>query len=164
MTNIPVEKRFAILCEITRAQHFAWREAVRQLCPEVDPAAVVDRMWALTGVETGQAYQKRIDTAQPLAPQVAESIAWSSQCMGEDASVEVSAEGDQAFVCHAACPWHDWHTRLGLVAEDRPGCDQWFAATLEQINTALGTRVRFETLEALPDGDARCRRRFWVED
>ncbi len=32
MSDDPIEKRFAILCGIVRAQHFAWREAVCQSC------------------------------------------------------------------------------------------------------------------------------------
>lgn len=164
MADIPIDKRFAILCQITRAQHFAWRQAVVEMCPGVDAAAVADRMWALTGVETANAYLKRLDVSKPLAPQVAASIAWSSQCMGEDAVVEPGADGvDEAYVRHDDCPWMHWHRRQGLLAEDRPGCDTWFAHSTRRINDALGTRLRCETLAALPDGDPCCRRRFWVE-
>jgi hypothetical protein len=161
VTGIPLQKRFDALCQITRAQHFAWREAVAELCPGVDPAEVVGKMWEITGRQTAQAYLKRLDASRPLAPQVAASIAWSSQCMGEDAHVETS--GDEAFVRHEACPWFDWHSRLGLLAEDRPGCDLWFRTTVDEINRALGTKLRVETLGTLPDGDAGCVRRFWVE-
>jgi hypothetical protein len=158
------EQRFAILCKITRAQHFAWREAVRQTCPDIDPAAVVRSMWEITGAETARAYSRRIDVTRPLAEQVAASVAWSSRCMGEEVSVEPGAGGDEAFLRHTACPWFDWHQRLGLLEEDRPGCDRWFATTVEHLNAALGTHVHFETLETLPDGDPCCRRRFWVEE
>jgi len=163
VTKIPLESRFKALCQITRAQHFAWREAVRELCPGVDARAVVERMWAITGRQTGQAYLKRLDRSRPLAPQVAASVAWSSQCMGEDARVEVGADGSEAFVRHEACPWFSWHERLGLLAEDRPGCDLWFQTTVDEINRALGTKLRVETRQTLPDGDASCLRRFWVE-
>jgi hypothetical protein len=162
MADIPVDKKFAVLCEITRAQHFAWHEAVRQLCPGADLAAVVNRMWELTGAETGRAYLKRLDSSKPLAPQVAASIVWSSQCMGEDATLEPGA-GDEAFVRHRDCPWLHWHRRLGLLGEDRPGCDLWFAATVRTVNAALGSKLRCETREALPDGGSCCLRRFWVE-
>ena len=29
---MPVEKRFAILCQIARAQHFSWYEAIKAMC------------------------------------------------------------------------------------------------------------------------------------
>jgi hypothetical protein len=163
MTDIPVEKKFAILCDITRAQHFAWHEAVRQMCPDVDVAAVTDKMWEITGHETAKAYLKRLDPSKPLAGQVARSIVWSSQCMGEDAGVEVTDGKDEAFVRHADCPWYHWHKRLDLLPEDRPGCDLWFRTAVNDINEALGTHLRVETLKTLPDGDSCCMRRFWVE-
>ncbi len=155
--------RFEILCQITRAQHFAWRAAVVDLCPDVDAAHVVDRMWELIGAQTGAAYAKRLDKSQPLAQQVAASIVWSSDCMGEDAVVETGDGADEAFVRHDDCPWLHWHRRLDLLAEDRPGCDAWFQATAERINETLGTKLQVETLKTLPDGDECCLRRFWVE-
>ena len=163
MTDIPLQRRFDVLCQITRAQHFAWREAVRELCPGVDTRAVVERMWEITGRQTAQAYLKHIDPAHPLAPQVAESVAWSSRCMGEDAHVETDPGSGEAFVRHEACPWLGWHERMGLLAEDRPGCDAWFRATVDEINRTLGTKLRVETLTTLPDGDASCLRRFRVD-
>jgi hypothetical protein len=163
MADIPVEKKFAILCEITRAQHFAWHEAARQLCPDIDVGKVTDRMWEVTGHETARAYLKRLDKEKPLAPQVAASIVWSSQCMGEDAALEPTPGKDEAFVRHSDCPWYHWHKRLDLLHEDRRGCDLWFQTTVDDINKALGTKLRMETLESLPDGNACCLRRFYVE-
>lgn len=162
MKEIPVEKRFAVLCQITRAQHFAWRSAVEQLMPEIDPTQVVERMWEITGRETAQAYVPRIDPAQPLAAQVAQNIAWSSHCMGEEAVVEISEDGQEAFVRHHACPWQQWHARKKLTAEDRPGCDAWFRSTIDEINRALGVHLCFETLEALPEDGSSCLRRLWI--
>ncbi len=43
MAGPPAETRLSVRCETVRAQHFAWREAVRQMCPDVDPAQVADR-------------------------------------------------------------------------------------------------------------------------
>jgi hypothetical protein len=163
MADIPVEKKFAVLTQITRAQHFAWHEAVRQLCPEIDVAQVTDKMWQVTGHETAKSYLKRLDPSKPLAPQVAASIVWSSQCMGEEAALEETPAKDEAFVRHADCPWFHWHKRLDLLPEDRAGCDRWFQTTIDDINEALGTRLRMETLEALPEGGTCCLRRFWVE-
>ena len=159
--SVPIDKKFGVLCEITRAQHFAWHAAVRKLCPDVDPAKVTSEMWRVTGEQTGQAYLRRIDRELPLAPQIAEGICWSSECMGEDAEVAPGASDREAFVVHSACPWQKWHEQQGLVAEDRPGCDEWFRATIDTINRALGSNVRFETVEALPEGGRSCRRRIW---
>jgi len=161
-SDVPIEKRFSILSEISRAQHFAWREAVVRQCPDVDPVAVVKDMWTVTGKQTAQAYLKRLDLSKPLAPQVAASTVWSSQCMGEAAELE-AGEGDEAFIRHHDCPWFHWHKKLDLLAEDRPGCDQWFQATVDTINEVKGTALRFETLETLPEGGSCCLRRFWVE-
>jgi len=161
MSDIPIEQRHKVLCGITRAQHFAWRQAAAELCTETDPAALVQRMWRIVGEETAEAYLRRFDRSAPLAPQVAESIAYSSQCMGEQAVVEPGASASEARVRHHECPWREWHERKGLLDEDRPGCDAWFAATIDTINQALGTQLRFETLQSLPDGDSSCLRRLW---
>ena len=163
MADIPVEKKFAILCDIQRAQHFAWREAVRKMCPDVNVVGVVNKMWEVTGHQTAKSYLKRLDKTKPLAPQVAASIVWSSRCMGEDAHVEKGPSPREAFVRHDDCPWFHWHERMKLLAEDRPGCDIWFETTLGDINQALGTKIQFETIYALPDGGNCCLRRFWEE-
>lgn len=161
MSQIPLEKRFTVLCEIVRAQHFAWREAVSTLCPGIDPRTVVERMWEITGRESARAYLRRLDSSQPLAPQVAASIAFASACMGETVEVEVSGDRDEAFVRHRDCPWLRWHRMNDLLGEDRPGCDRWFVATVEGINRELGTSLKVETLGTLPDGDPCCVRRLW---
>ena len=160
--DIPIETRFKVLCEIVRAQHFAWREAALALAPGLDPEELANEMWKITGVQTAKAYLKRIDRSKPLALQVAQSIAWSSLCMGEDARVE-SGKGDEAFVRHADCPWFHWHKRLGVLKEDQPGCDTWFFTTVAEINKALGTNVKIETQRSLPTGGDCCLRRVWVE-
>ncbi|MHC4945889.1 MAG: hypothetical protein ACYTG7_22985 [Planctomycetota bacterium] len=167
--DIPVEKKFKILCEIVRAQHFAWREAALSLAPNIDPVELGNKMWEITGVQTAKAYLKRIDKSKPLAPQIATSIAWSSLCMGEDATVEMG-EGDEAFVKHADCPWYHWHKRHDLLWEDQPGCDTWFFTcdtwfftAVKVINEALGTNVKIETQKSLPEGGDCCMRRIWVE-
>ena len=94
--DVPVEERFRVLCEITRAQHFAWREAALALAPQLDPVELTNKMWEITGVQTAKAYLKRLDREKPLAPQIAGSIVWSSQCMGEDAALEVTEGKDEA--------------------------------------------------------------------
>lgn len=161
MSGLPLAKKFEILSEIARAQHFAWHAAVRKVCPSVDPAQVTLAMWRVTGEQTGRAYARKIDRRLPVAPQIAASICWSSACMGEDATVERGARDDEAFVVHRACPWQRWHEKNELVGEDRPGCDAWFGATIDAVNDALSTKIQFETLESLPEGGRTCRRRIW---
>ncbi len=163
MSDLPIEKRFGILCQISRAQHFAWRQAVQEMCPDLDPEDAVNRMWEIVGKQTGDSYAKHLKADQPLAMQIASSVAWSSQCMGEDAVVEPGADGSEAFVRHSACPWLDWHKKLGLEKEDQPGCDRWFEFSVNAINNKSGCDLRWETLESLPAGDSSCLRRFWVE-
>jgi len=162
--KLPLDKKFGVLCQIVRAQHFAWHQAVTELCPDQSPADVTMRMWEITGEGTADAYLRRIDPARPLAPQVAAGIVWSSLSMGEDAIAEGDPGTNEAFVRHSGCPWYDWHEQKGLLAEDRPGCDAWFRSTIEAINRELGTRLAFETLESLPEGGSCCLRRLWEED
>ena len=162
--DVPIEKKFRILVEITRASHFAWREAAIRCCPDVDPRELVNEMWDITGVRTAEAYLKHLDPSGDVAGQVAESIVWSSQCMGEDVLLEQGDAPGEYFVKHRACPWHRWHEDLGLLSEDRPGCDRWFEATIRTINEKLGTSLRFETLSALPEGSDCCLRRIWREE
>ena len=83
--------------------------------------------------------------------------------MGEDAAVETGSNGE-VMLRHTSCPWRDWHEREGLLDEDRFGCDAWFRGTVETVNAELGTRLRFETLQTLPEGATSCLRRFWVEE
>ena len=164
MSDMPIEKKFKILSEITRASHFAWREAVLRCCPDVDAQKLVNEMWEITGVQTAEAYVKRLDPSASLAGQIAASIVWSSQCMGEDARLEEGDRPGEYLVRHVSCPWHRWHDGRGLLAEDRPGCDRWFTATFRTINEKLGVDLRFETLSALPEGDDCCLRRIWQEE
>lgn len=160
MSNIPLETRFKVLCEITRAQHFAWRQAVAEKCPDVDAEEVVYKMWEITGHETARAYLKRIDPSKPLPIQIAKSMVWSSECMGEAAVAEEGKNDNEAFVVHSECPWFLWHKRLGLLKEDQPGCDIWFGTCLEDINKELGTSLTIETMGSLPEGGDACRRRI----
>jgi hypothetical protein len=160
--DVPIETRFKVLCEIVRAQHFAWREAALAMAPEISPQELSNKMWEITGVQTAKAYLKRLDTSKPLALQVAQSMAWSSLCMGEDASVE-KGEGDEAFLRHADCPWFHWHKRMDALKEDQPGCDTWFFTTVAEINKALGTNIKIETKSSLPSEGECCLRRIWVE-
>ena len=61
---------------------FEGREAALAMAPDVDPVALGNKMWEITGIQTARAYLKRLDPKKPLAKQVAESIAWSSVSQG----------------------------------------------------------------------------------
>lgn len=143
--------------QIHRAAHFAWRRAALALNPGLDPLSLVIAYWAEVGKDSGRAWARQIDRTKPAAPQVAALIASVSQIMGEDA---VATEDG---VIHRACPWADWHKKMNAVAEDRPGCDAWFASAIDTVNAALGTKIRFETLSSLPEGGSTCTRRLWEE-
>jgi hypothetical protein len=160
--DVPIETRFKVLCEITRAQHFAWREAALALAPHLDPGQLTDKMWEITGVETAKAYLQRIDPKKPLAVQVAQCIAFSSVCMGEEVTVE-EGEGGDAFVRHHDCPWFHWHKRRGLLDEDQSGCDTWFRTVVAELNKVFASDIKVETQCSLPAGGDCCRRRIWVE-
>jgi 2,4-dienoyl-CoA reductase (NADPH2) len=161
--EVPLERRFAILGEITRATHFGWRKAVTGMFPEADPRELVTRFWEITAADTAKAYLKRIDPAKPLAPQVAEQMVFSSITMGEDAKLILGDDPGEAFVHHDGCPWFDWHAKLGLLAEDQPGCDAWFYKTVDFINQKLGTNLKIKTLKSMPAGESCCLRKLWQE-
>jgi len=161
-SEITIERRYAALCNMLRAQHFAWRDAVQNRIPNVPIDEVVAAMWEKAGEETANAFSLAFDRSQPLAPQAAEAVALSCQCMGREATVEV--DGDEAFVIQDDCPWFECHARHGTVDEDRMGCDAWFNGILERLNEHLETTLAFETLETLPEGAPRCRRRIYISE
>jgi len=161
--EIPSEKMFNILSQINRLAHFEWREAALTLRPDLDPKELVLKYWEIVGRDTGQAYLRRIDRGKPIAPQIAASFVWSSRSMGEEASLYKGDNEREAYMLHRSCPWHEFHQRYDAVAEDRPGCDQWLESLIAVINNELGTKVRFETLESLPEGGTGCVRRLWEE-
>ena len=157
------DKKFNILSQINRLAHFEWREAALALCPELDPMALVLKYWEIVGRDTGRAYLKHIDRSKPVAPQIARSFVWSSISMGEDAHLYEGDDETEAFMLHTDCPWLAFHRRYDAVAEDRPGCDRWLESLIGVINEELGCKVRFETLESLPEGGTGCVRRLWQE-
>ena len=162
--DIPVEKKFKILCEITRASHFSWRQAVVETCPDIDIKDVVYKMWEITGHETAKAYIRKIDSSKAILPQIAGSFVWSSITMGEDAEIINEGNPIEIFVRHNGCPWFNWHLKVDALAEDRPGCDIWFKTVVDDINKALGTKVKIETQSSLPEGESSCVRRIWIEE
>jgi 2,4-dienoyl-CoA reductase (NADPH2) len=161
--EIPLEKRFERLAQITRATFFTWRETVADTFKDANLPELVNKFWEITARDTAKGYLRRLDPAKPLAPQIAEAMVTDSINMGEDAKLILGKSVNEAFVHHDGCPWFDWAARLKLLEEDQPGCDAWFFKTVELINKQLGTNVKIETLKSLPKGDAICLRRIWVE-
>lgn len=155
------EKRFELLANIMRASHFEWRRAVASLCPDLDPTEAVKRYWEEVGKDTAAYYLKKINPDKGIAEQLAALYVASSVAMGEDASVVASSVPGESLARHEACPWFDWHKREGLLHEDQVGCDYWLRTVVDEINKALGTELRFETVESLPAGGSSCLRRFW---
>jgi 2,4-dienoyl-CoA reductase (NADPH2) len=160
--DIPLERKFEILSEITRATHFSWREVALLFIKDLAVQELVNKFWEITARETAKGYLKRIDPSKPLPKQIAKEMVSSSIIMGEDAKLVVGKDEDEAFVHHDSCPWYEWHTRLHILEEDQPGCDTWFFKTIEYINQKLGKNVKIETLKSLPKGDACCLRRIWI--
>jgi hypothetical protein len=161
------DKRFEIGVRITRATYFAFREAVKQMCPNVDLTKVVIKFWEITARETVPGYLRFIDPAKPLPEQIARCFVWSSLTMGESARLIV-ANDREAYCWHDACPWYEWASRLdktepGVLAEDEPGCSTWFGECVTLINQNLGAKVRIKTEKSLPAGDGCCVRKIWIE-
>lgn len=157
-------KRFDLLAKIARASHFQWRRAVLGLCPDLDPKELIKRYWTEVGRDTARFYLTKIDRDKDLAEQVAGLFVASSLAMGEDAEVIEKTGDGRCRARHNDCPWHHWHKQLDLLEEDRLGCDQWLKTVVDEINAALGTSLRFETVETLPDGGCCCLRHFWESD
>jgi hypothetical protein len=161
--ELPWEKRFNTLSQINRLAHFEWREAALSLCPDLDPKDLVLKYWEIVGRDTGRAYLRHIDRGKPVAPQIARSFVWSSVSMGEDAHLYEGDDEREAYMLHQDCPWLEFHKRFDALAEDRPGCDRWLESLIAVVNEELGSKVRFETLESLPEGGSGCVRRVWDE-
>jgi len=161
--DIPVEKRFRVLSQILRASHFEWLRAARALAPNVSELQLILKFWEEVAKDTAESYIKRIEPDKPLPEQIVRCFVFSSICMGEDCEAVAGKDENEAFARHTACPWFEWHKRLGKTELDLPGCDRWIEVFVDEINRRLGVRVRWETLKALPKGDDVCLRRFWVE-
>ena len=149
--DVTLEQKYQALCNIMRAQHHAWREAVKQRCPHTPVTDVLKTMWEIAGEEAGEAFYRGIDKSQPIPPQVAEAIKTSWEVMGQHPGVECTESGEEAHVTQVGCPWFAWHVKHDLVEEDRVGCDAWFDGVLSRLNARLGTNIAVETCETLPE-------------
>ena len=159
-----IEKKYAVLANIMRASHFQWRRTALAVNPNIDPIDLVNRYWDEVGKDTAQYYVRMIDPAGDLAEQFAALFVSSSVIMGEDAEEIAQSAAGREQVRHNSCPWYDWHQREGLLAEDLGGCNHFLQVVVDGVNAALGTSLRFETVESLPGGGSCCLRQFWEED
>lgn len=157
------QKQFELLSNIMRASHFEWRRAALALNPDLDPMDLVKKYWKEVGIDTAKFYLKKIDPKKDLAAQVASLFVSSSVAMGEDAEVLDKSTDGKCQARHNDCPWFHWHKREGLLQEDQVGCDHWLKTVVDEINAALNSSLRFETVETLPGGGSCCLRRFWEE-
>lgn len=156
-------KKLKILSDIMRASHFEWRRAVLGLYPDANSVEVVKRYWEEVGKDTAQFYLKKIDPQGDLPAQFAALFVSSSVVMGEDAELMENTADGKAQARHNDCPWVHWHRKEGLLVEDQVGCDHWLKTVVDEVNSALGSSLCFETVEALPAGGECCLRRFWEE-
>lgn len=157
--NFTTEQKFNVLCQITRASHFEWRQAIMDMFPDENIMELVLKYWEIVGHDTAKAYLKKIDKDQPIAPQIAKMIVNSSLAMGESAEMSEEYNGNIQLI-HSACPWYDWHQKHNALNEDQPGCDRWFQTIVNDINHELGSQVEVKTTSSLPAGDRNCLRIF----
>ncbi len=161
--DIPLEKKFNMLSQIQRASHFEWLRAAKELCPDVSELDLVLKFWEIVGHDTAKNYLKHLDPEKSLPEQIAKNFGFSSQAMGEDAEFVEGKDEKEAFAQHVGCPWFEWHQRLDKMDQDQAGCDKWLETFVDDINKELGTELKWETVKSIPNGDAVCLRRFWVE-
>ncbi|KXA89308.1 hypothetical protein AKJ61_03180 [candidate division MSBL1 archaeon SCGC-AAA259B11] len=153
------------LMGIEHMAHFEWREAALEVCPDVDPQELVEKYWEIVGRDTADSYVTRLDKTDPtFVRDVANSIAFSSVAMGEDAKVIKGRSEMEYYVRWDRCPWYEYGRRYDAVEEDLPGCDKWCEVVIERINKYFGTDLKFETIKAHPLGDDCCLRRIWSEE
>ena len=152
-----LEQKFKALCQITRATHFEWRETFVKMYPDRDPLEAILIYWEIVGHDTAKAYLKAIDREKPVVPQLVKMLVDSSLAMGENAKME-KGEGDEAYQDHQGCPWVEWHEKHNALREDQPGCDCWISTIIKDFNKELGTKIEFETLCSIPEGDESCKR------
>ncbi len=162
--DLSLEKKFELLCGITRAAHFEWRQAALDMNPSLDPVELVCHYWKIVGQDTAKAYHKMIDASKPIPQQVAELLSKSSLAMGEKADAKPGDKGSEYLLVHNECPWPKWHERYNALAEDQPGCDKWFMTIAEGLSESLGINLKIETVETIAEGAKTCTRRIWVEE
>ena len=160
-------RKFEMLGNIERATWYEWRQAALEFAREgTKPLDIALRAWEIVGHDTAKSYFGMLDkTKDSYVEDIAKCIETSSIMMGEDAKVVKSENTEECFVRWDRCPWPEFARRYGApMEEDVLGCDKWFQTVIADINEVFNTRVRLETLKAIPRGDCQCLRRLWVEE
>jgi hypothetical protein len=162
-----LHKKFSMLGNIERATWYEWRQAALEFAKEgTNPLDVVLRAWEIVGHDTAKSYFGALDkTKDSYLEDIAKCIVTSSIMMGEDAHLVKSDKENEVFVRWDRCPWPEFARRYGApMEEDVLGCDMWFQTVIKDINEVFNTRVRLETLKAIPRGEGQCLRRLWIEE
>lgn len=163
--ELDTEQILDALMGIEHMAHFEWREAALKACPDVDPTELVKKYWEIVGEDTADSYVGMLDVTKPTFVQdVANSIAFSSVAMGEDAKVIEGRSRLEAYIRWDRCPWYEYGRRNDAVEEDLPGCDRWCEVAIDRVNLYFGVDLKYETLKAFPLGDDCCLRRIWMEE
>jgi hypothetical protein len=158
--------KFDALGNITRALFYEWREAaIRNAKEGVTPMQLVLDAWEVVGHDTAKAYFGMLDVSKPdFLKKIARAIVMSSTMMGETARMEKGKDENEFLVIWDRCPWPEFARRYEVpMDEDVKGCDKWFTTVIDDLNELFNTKVRLETLEAIPYGDGKCVRRLWME-
>ena len=157
--------KFDTLGNIERATWYEWREAALSFAPpHVKPLDLVLKAWEVVGHDTAKAYFHMLDKSKPsFLRDIARCIVTSSVMMGETAKMVEGKKPDEICVQWDRCPWPEFARRYGAsMEEDVLGCDKWFQTVIEDINTLFNTKVKLETLKAIPRGEKICLRRLSI--
>lgn len=158
--------KFEALGNITRATWYEWREAAIECArPEFKPIDLVLKAWEVVGHDTAKAYFTMLDKSKPsFIEDIAKCIVMSSTMMGEDAKIVKGENDNEVYVQWDRCPWPEFARRYGApMEEDVQGCDMWFQTVIADINALFNTKVKLETVNAIPRGDRICLRRISIE-
>jgi hypothetical protein len=161
MSHIPLEKKFRVLCGITRSMYFLWLQTIKQLCPNIDENTLILKYWENLGHETAQSYIKHMDLNKPILS-LAESIIFSSQCMGESADI-ITSRDNEVLIRWTACPWIEWYSKFSSLEKDQLGCDKWLEVIISDLNKSLGLNIAWGRLKSLPKGEKYCEIKIYAK-
>ena len=158
--------KFEALQNINRATWYEWRQAAIECArPEFSAEDLVLKAWEVVGHDTAKAYFGMLNVSKPsFLEDIAKCIVMSSTMMGETSKVVKSEQENEVFIQWDRCPWPEFARRYDApMEEDVKGCDKWFQTVIEDINQLFNTKVKLETLKAIPCGDGVCLRRLTQE-
>lgn len=157
--------KFDALGNITRATWYEWREAALSFLPAgTNPTELVLKAWEVVGHDTAKAYFTALDKSKPtFLRDIAKCIVNSSTMMGETAKIVDGKTPDEVYIQWDRCPWPEFARRYGAsMEEDVLGCDKWFQTVIADVNELFNTKVKLETLNAIPRGEKVCVRRLSI--